>query len=53
MAESEEEKLFIELPNSICASWVHPFSFPVYKSPDTKDDLVLYHILLVLFLLLN
>ena len=42
LAESEGEKLFDEVgvPLQIQSASIFPFSFPSYKSPDTKDDMV-------------
>ena len=42
LAESEGEKLFDEvgIPLQIQPASIFPFSFPCYKSPDTKDDMV-------------
>ena len=42
LAESEVEKLFDEVgvPLQITPASIIPFSFPSYKSPDTKDDMV-------------
>jgi len=45
MAESEEERILTRIPTSFDPALVHPFSFPAYKSPDTKDDMVLHLIL--------
>lgn len=41
LAESEGEKLFDEVgvPLQIQSASIFPFSFPSYKSPDTKDDM--------------
>lgn len=41
LAESEVEKLFDEVgvPLHITPASIVPFSFPSYKSPDTKDDM--------------
>ena len=42
LAESEEEKLFDEVgaPLNMSPEAIFPFSFPSYKSPDTKEDMV-------------
>ena len=42
LAESEGERLFDEVgvPLQIQSASIFPFSFPSYKSPDTKDDMV-------------
>ncbi|PFX33812.1 Primary ciliary dyskinesia protein 1 [Stylophora pistillata] len=41
LAESEGEKFFDEdeVPLQISSEGIFPFSFPSYKSPDTKDDM--------------
>ena len=40
MAESEEERILDDMSATIRPQDIHHFSFPTYKSPDTKDDMV-------------
>lgn len=42
LADSEAEKLVddAKFPLLITPESIFPFSFPAYKSPDTKDDMV-------------
>ena len=45
LAESEEEKILDDMSFSIRPEDIHHFSFPTYKSPDTKDDMVRFHVI--------